>query len=242
MDNFLFPVSIAVTDQGVSCVKMSDAQKSFVIDFTKRVLGDFKMSGKRRIVFGITGPSGSGKSLLSVLVREIAKTINPEVDIEPVSIDAFHFTNDHLSGITVEGKSLKDAKGRYDTYDVPTIIDLLSAFNRGGAVCFPEYSRKLHEPIENVITVNERPTIIILEGLWLLRDEGGWRNVREQISKMFYLEDVAEESRAHTIARHVSGGRTPEDAERYYEESDAKNREMVLKTKTSADELLVWPK
>lgn len=242
MDNLFFPLNVVVTDQKVSCAEISDAQRSFVIDLTRRILGDFKLSGKRRIVFGIAGPSGSGKSLLSVLIREIGRTINPEVDIEPISIDAFHFTNDQLRSTTVEGKGLASVKGRYDTYDVSTIIDRLNAFNRGETVSFPEYSRKLHEPIEDVITVNERSTIIIFEGLWLLREDEGWRKVREQIEMTFYLDDVAEESRTHTVARHILGGRTPEDAGRHYEECDAKNRELVLQTKMQADEILVWPK
>jgi pantothenate kinase len=241
MEHIIFPDSVVVTDQTVDCTQMSAAKKSFALDFTERIIADFKDSGKTRISFGIAGPSGSGKSFLSVLAHELGKQIDPSVDIVPISIDAYHFPNTYLESTHKDGVSLKDVKGRYDTYDVEALVTSLEAYRDGARVQFPEYSRRLHEPVSNVISVSDHPTILLVEGLWLLRKEGGWGNVRPLLDKVFYIEDIAEESRTRTLKRHIAGGRSEQDARRQYESSDAKNREIVMLTKSTADEFLTWP-
>ena len=242
MNDIRFPKSVIVTDQPVDCTHMSKPKQAFVIEFTKNILDEFARSGAKRKIYGIVGPSGSGKTFLSILAKEIGHDINRHVDIAPVSIDAFHFSNQFLSSTKVGGKVLKDVKGRYDTYDIPALVKLLEEFRRGGAVRFPEYSRKTHEPIQDAIAVNDRPTILLLEGLWLLYDKAGWAEVNPLLDSTFYIDDVAEESRSYTLLRHMFGGKSDVEANRYYEESDAKNRDLVVQTKQLADEILRWPK
>ncbi len=242
MEEIEFPREVIVTEQVVDCTAMSAAKKAFVIDFTEGILREFKQGGKTRLCYGIAGPSGSGKSFLSVLAHEIGKQLVEGVDIVPISIDAFHFPNNYLESTVKNGITLKEIKGRFDTYDVEALVTALEDYHGGTRVQFPLYSRKLHEPVANAISVAENPTILLVEGLWLLRKEGGWGNVRVLLDKAFYIEDIAEDSRERTLLRHVVGGRTLDDAKRQYEESDAMNRELVIMTKDSADELLTWPK
>src|SRR3989344_3879481 len=166
-----FPSKIIVTDQIVNCAQFSDATKASVIDFTQHLLEDFQKNGMHRQIVGIAGPSGSGKSTLSVLVKEIGKEISSEVDIVPISIDAFHFSNEYLRATNADGKNLITVKGRFDTYDVPALIDHLGAFLRNESISFPEYSRTLHEARGNAVTITQRPTLLLLEGLWLLYGE-----------------------------------------------------------------------
>lgn len=242
MENIIFPSAVTVTDQTIDCTAMSMAKQQFIIDFTERAFAIYRESGKQRLCFGIAGPSGSGKSFLSVLVYELGKEIDPSIRIVPISIDAYHYPNTYLESTVKDGTSLKQVKGRYDTYDVEALVTALEEYRHGNRVQFPLYSRKLHEPIANAISVAEQPTLLLVEGLWLLRKEAGWGNVRPFLDKTFYIDDVAEDSRERTLSRHIMGGRSEEDAKRQYEQSDAKNRELVIATKDSADELLAWPK
>lgn len=241
MNNISFPNQITVTGQVIECANFSDATKVFVIDFTKRLIGEFRKQNEQRMVFGIAGPSGSGKSTLSVLVKEVAKEISSDIDIVPISIDAFHFSNEYLEKTFVDNVSLKQVKGRYDTYDVSALHADLAAFVGGRNVIFPEYSRMLHESQQNKIFINERPTILLIEGLWLLYGQSGWGSVAPLIDFVFYLDENEENSRKRTIVRHMSGGRTEEGAQKHYEESDALNRDVVLQTREQSDEIIVWP-
>jgi putative kinase len=243
MDDVKFPEQVTVTDQVVDCTAMSDTKKAFVVDFTRHIIAFFKERGLKRSTIGIAGPSGSGKSFLSVLAAEIGKQLTEDIDIVPVSIDAFHFPNNYLESTIKDGTTLKEVKGRYDTYDVPALISRLEEFKAGARVHFPIYSRVLHEPVADSIAItHDKPTLLIIEGLWLLYDKGGWGNVRPFLDKTYYIDDTEAESRERTLKRHMMGGRAPEDAEWHYEESDLKNRALVVRTKLIADGVLVWPK
>jgi pantothenate kinase len=243
VNEIIFPSEVTVTEQVVDCTQMSDDKRAFVIDFTRTILSEFKASGLSRVCYGIAGPSGSGKSFLSVLAREVGKQIDPTIDIVPISIDAFHFPNNYLESVEKDGVNLKSVKGRYDTYDVGDLLNHLERYKRegSGSIFFPEYSRKIHEPMPNIIKVEERPTILLLEGLWLLYDKAGWSKIEEILDKKFYIDDDAALSRERTLLRHKLGGRTDASAAKHYEESDLKNRELVMATRERADSMLTWP-
>ncbi len=249
----IFPDHIIVTEQEVDCTHLSGERKEFIINFTKRLIALYKEGGNARQIYAIAGPSGSGKSYLSVLAQEVGKQIDESVSIVPVSIDAYHFPNEYLSQTKAGGggeeeergeslRTLKDVKGRYDTYDVPALLRDLEEFKSGSAVRFPLYSRRLHEPIQGEIKVPEGPAIVLIEGLWLLYPGAEWKDLPALYDHSYFLDDTPEALRERTISRHEIGGRERGDAERMYDESDAKNRALVLETKTYADEQLFWPK
>jgi len=237
MDNILFPKEITVTGQQIDISHFSDKQKDFVINFTANLLTYYHELQKDRMVVGIAGPSGAGKSLLAALVKKLTQ----KVPIVPLSIDAFHFSNLQLEQRSDgDGITLKDRKGRYDTYDVGALEQKLKKFTSGENVAFPEYSRKLHEPILDATIVANGPCILIVEGLWLLYEDAGWQHIQQYLDRTYFLNDEPAKLRSHTIARHILGGRSPEDAERQYDASDAKNYELLIQTRTRADEELTW--
>lgn len=234
-----FPLKITVSDQEVDCTHFSDAQKEFAVSFTKEIL-QLATGKDGRVVYGICGPSGSGKSVLATLASEIAGQIGG-ITVSVVSIDAFHFPNTYLSTHNSGEKTLKDWKGRYDTYDVALLEAKLKDFSEGRAVSFPTYSRKSHDPIPNALVIQEGPHILIVEGLWLLYDRGGWESIRKYLSSVYFLDGEPERLRKWTESRHMLGGRSKEDAERQYNENDEVNHSLVLQTKNKTDRLLVWP-
>jgi pantothenate kinase len=232
-----FPNEIIVTGQQIDISHFSDNQKKFVADFITNLLKYYRQSGKERIVVGIAGPSGAGKSLLAALAKELSS----ETPVIPVSIDAFHFTNLQLENTKGgDGITLKDRKGRYDTYDVAALEQKLQKFTDGEKVTFPEYSRIQHEPISEVLIVPDGPCILLLEGLWLLYENSGWEQIHRYFAHTYFLDDAPAALRAHTILRHIHGGRSQIDAERHYDTSDVKNYQLLMQTKASADEQLTW--
>ncbi len=247
--NIEFPDHIIVTEQEIDCTHLSVERKEFVIRFTERLISNYKKEStgdgeQRRQIVSIVGPSGSGKSYLSILAETIGKQIDESVRIVPVSIDAYHFPNEYLSQTKAgeEEETLKDVKGRYDTYDVPALLRDLEDFKNGTSLRLPVYSRKLHEPMQGVIKVPEGPALMLIEGLWLLYGGTGWKDLPALYDHSYFLDDDAASLRAHTVKRHVEGGRERGEAEARYDEYDAENRTLVLKTKPRADEQLSWPK
>lgn len=236
-----FPKEATVTDQRIDISFFSDTQKNFVRNITESIISNYTQSKAVRQIVGIAGPSGAGKSLLSVLVQTLAKDHYPNIPIYAVSIDAFHFHNNRLRAHHADGKTLMELKGRYDTYDIQALEDKLNRFAALEALSFPTYSRKLHEPVDDAIIIEEGPGILIIEGLWLLYDDHGWENIRQYLSHTYFLSSGKNSLREHTIKRHIAGGRSEREAAEQYEQNDLKNAELVLKTISIADESLLWP-
>lgn len=236
-----FPKEVTVTDQCVDISNFSSFEKDFVVKIAKDIVDEYFQSGDSRRIVGIAGPSGAGKSLLSVLVQAVAKEHYPHIPIYPISIDAFHFHNDYLESHHAVGGTLKSVKGRNDTYDVAALEVMLKKFTDLEALSLPEYSRKLHEPISDVISIPEGPGILLIEGLWLLCEDYGWENIHHHLSRTYFLHDSKSTLREHTIKRHIAGGKSEREAAEQYDQNDRRNAELVMKTKNKADEELVWP-
>ena len=239
--NINFPLSVIVTEQEIDCTQLSQTKKDFVINFSTQLISSYKQKGSARQIYAIAGASGSGKSYLSILTEQISTQIDSSVKIIPISIDAFHFTNEYLLQHKLSKGTLKDVKGRFDTYDVDALRAHLEGFKSGDQISFPLYSRKLHEPIPDAISIPNGPAVLLVEGLWLLYQDAGWEKLRGQFERIYFLSDDMEALRTRTIGRHMLGGRSREEAEKHYNESDDKNRTSVLETKNSADEILTWP-
>ncbi len=237
LDNF--PTELIVTDQSIDLSSLTLEQKEFYISLLKEILSLYAKSNKKRITIGFAGPSGSGKSVLVEIIIRLYEMCSRSLDIVEVGIDAYSYTNDYLLSHTDGTESLKNHKGRYDTYDVKKLIDDLASFREGNSVSFPMYSRKIHNPIENYMKVeSESNSILLVEGLWLLSDEMEWGQVRPHLDFCYFIDADESYVKELTIKRHILGGRSEEDARNYYEHVDSKNFNLVVATKHKADKLL----
>ncbi len=228
-----FPTTVVVTEQEIDISQLSDAQKKYYCDLLEEIASIYESKNKPRVIIAIAGASGSGKSTTAAILREIARQVSLPCALVEVGIDAFHHFNEHLIS-----HSLKEHKGRYDTYDVTKLLWMLERFAAGENVAFPLYSRKLHDPIENAIKVTEPKTLLLIEGLWLLLNTHGWRDVQNLLDYSFFIESDIEKVKKHVVARSVRGGRTKEDATEYYDQKDAKNAELIAKVKYRAHKII----
>jgi len=234
----LFPASLLVTEQAIDISGFTDKQKTFYLNLFWKTVAVFNNSKKSRVIIGIAGPTGAGKSVVAVLFKELAKQASLPFAFDSITIDAYHFPNSFLYSHFSRGAPLKQVKGRFDTYDVPALIKDLQAFAAGESVSFPAYSRKLHEPVSNSILVQTKATLLIAEGLWLLSEVGGWDKVRPLLDYSYFIDSDKERTRQAVIKRHMTGGRTLQDAAEYYEAVDGKNSDLTLQTKHYANEVI----
>ena len=233
-----FPPTLTVTDQTIDISTFSPAQKRFYTDLFAEIVEFYRACQKPRVVVGIAGPTGAGKSVVAVLLKELARQVRLPFAIESVTIDAWHYPNAYLLSHFVAGEPLKKVKGRFDTYDPAGLVRDLEAFAAGRDVDFPVYSRKLHDPVPSAIPVRMPATLLLVEGLWLLHDGAGWEAVAPLLDFAYFIESDVERTKAPVVHRHMTGGRTLADATRHYEEVDARNSEHVLLTKGRADKVI----
>jgi|ERR1017187_2099990 pantothenate kinase len=234
----IFPTSLLVTDQKVDISEFSRRQKTFYLNLFWETVALYQSRNKPRVVVGIAGPTGAGKSVVAVLFKELAKQARLSFAFESITIDAYHYANSFLNSHFSEGEPLKKVKGRFDTYAVQKLASDVQRFCSGQKVAFPIYSRKLHDPVENGVVVEAKHSLLIVEGLWLLYDQGGWETIGSLLDFSFFIDSEKEKAKEPVIKRHMAGGRTFEDASRHYELVDGKNSDLVLTTKPRADRVI----
>jgi pantothenate kinase len=227
-----------VTEQTIDISSFSQKQKDYYLNLFWETIQVCSQAKKPRVIIGIAGPTGAGKSVVSVLLKELAKQASLPFAFETVTIDAYHFPNSYLLDHYSDGIPLKKVKGRFDTYDAAALIKGLKAFAAGQNIAFPAYSRKLHDPVPNSLSITRPATLLLVEGLWLLSDYGDWALVRTLLDFSYFIESDKERTRQAVIKRHMAGGRSLEDATRHYNEVDGCNSELTLQTRNRAGKII----
>lgn len=239
LSEITFPTSIEVTEQTVDISYLTDIQKQFYINLLHELIALYSSQSKKRMVVGFAGPSGSGKSSMVEIIRELSQMAELPFRIETLGIDAYTYSDNYLLSHFDGDIALKHFKGRSDTYNVEKLETDLSSFSLGKKVTLPTYSRKIHNPVENVIKIEEERTLLLVEGLWLLYDKNNWDSIFKKLDYSFFISANKDKVKELTIKRHISGGRSQVDALHYYETVDAKNYEEVLPTKEKANKVIL---
>lgn len=235
----IFPDRINVTEQDVDISSLGEEQKKFYITLFSAIISMYTAAHTPRFVLGIAGATGSGKSTVAALLAEFARQVELPFAVRTIGIDAFHFPGTYLSTHRgADGSVLQEWKGRFDTYDVPKLVRALDSFRSGDNVDLPAYSRKIHDPVEHALHIEEKNVLLIVEGLWLLYEGAGWRSVGDRLDRKVFIEADQSKVRHNVVERHVRGGRGREDAERYYDRVDRHDSELAERTKTNADLIL----
>lgn len=181
---------------------------------------------ERRVLLGITGPPGTGKSRLAA---GLAASLDLAV---VVPLDGFH-----LGQAVIAGTPLAQRKGAIDTFDVDGYVALLGRLRAddGTTVYAPAYTRELEEPIAASIVVPPAVRVVVTEGNYLLADEPAWRRVRELLDAVWYLDADDELRLPQLVARHERAGKSASDARRWAYGSDEVNAGLVRSTRDAAD-------
>ena len=128
---------------------------------------------------------------------------------------------------------MRDIKGAPETFDVDLLVDKIRAARSEGTD-WNIYDRKIHDVLPDYWSVED--DILLIEGNYLLLKEAGWTNVRVLADYSVFIEAEPYLLRERLINRKVAGGKSREEAEAFYNFSDGKNIERVLKNSARADE------
>jgi pantothenate kinase len=181
-----------------------------------------------RVLLGIAGAPGAGKSTLARILVDELRTLLGSDAAAYVPMDGFHLSNAQLDRL-----GLIDRKGSAPSFDVWGYLALLRRLRAQSAtepVYVPDYDRELHEPIAARHLVVPATRLVVTEGNYLATGEAGgpgWAEVREALDVLWFLATPDEVRDARLIARQRTGGRGARAARAWVEGNDRLNGGLV---------------
>lgn len=195
-------------------------------------------SGSSRVIVGVCGAPGAGKStLVGLLASELNRDARGAAVVVPM--DGFH-----LAASVIAADDRASRRGAPDTFDPDGYAALLRRLrdNTDDIVYAPEYRREIEDPVAGAIAVPSACPIMLTEGNYLLHPDPAWRRVRSQLDEVWFLEAPDEHLRVtRLIERHERFGKSPEHARRHVLGSDEANARLVSTHRDRADLVLRWP-
>ncbi|MFD1720586.1 nucleoside/nucleotide kinase family protein [Amnibacterium endophyticum] len=186
---------------------------------------------ERRVVLGICGSPGAGKTLLAERLVAGLNRRRPG-SAAHVPMDGFH-----LADSTLERLGRRERKGAPDTFDGWGYAALLERLGEGGEdpVYAPDFERDLEEPIAGSIEVPGTARVVVSEGNYLLLPDRPWSRARAAFSEVWFCVLPDELRMRRLVARHMRFGRNERDAAQWAEEVDGPNARLIEQFRHTAD-------
>jgi pantothenate kinase len=193
---------------------------------------ELQENAKSRVLIGIIGKPGAGKSTVTSKLKELL----PAQETKVLSQDGYHLSNAQLKEL---GRS--ERKGAPDTFDPRSFTELLKRISQDSQseIYFPIFHREIEESIaaEGVITPDTN--IVLVEGNYLLLDTHGWTGVASHLNEAWYLKIDDELRLKRLVARHIEYGKEPDFAHSWAHGTDEVNARLIETTSSRADAFLV---
>jgi pantothenate kinase len=184
-------------------------------------------SSQERFLLGIAGKPGSGKSTFTKSLVNGLKSS----EVALINMDGYHMSNEILLML-----DRRERKGAPDTFDVGDFAQLLRTVRSSQeTVFFPLFNRSIEASIPDGASIPAQARLIIIEGNYLLHDEGGWEEIAPLLDQSWFLDIDEWMRQSRLISRHIRYGKSPEAAREWALGSDEINAQLIERGRTRAD-------
>jgi len=185
-----------------------------------------------RVILGITGPPGAGKStLVELLLPRLRDALGPEA-VGHLPMDGFH-----LADVQLDRLGLRERKGAPDTFDVDGYVAALRRLHDepDRTLYVPGFERDLEQPVAAALAIPPSARLVVTEGNYLLLPDSSWERVRPLLAGAWYVDVADDVRRERLVRRHEQFGKTPDAARAWVADVDQPNAELVAATRDAAD-------
>jgi pantothenate kinase len=184
-----------------------------------------------RIIVGIAGAPGSGKSTMAAALAETLARRDGADRVALLPMDGFHLDNDVLSA-----RGLLHVKGAPETFDAQGFVALLERIRADdGAIRHPLFDRARDCTIPDAGCVAASVEIVVVEGNYLLLQQGAWASLKHLMDATIMLSVPLPELHRRLVARWIEHGLPPEAAVARAEQNDMANARTVTDNSAPAD-------
>ncbi|WP_439937080.1 nucleoside/nucleotide kinase family protein [Nocardia sp. N13] len=185
-----------------------------------------------RVILGITGPPGAGKSrLVELLLPRLRDALGPDA-VGHLPMDGFH-----LADVQLDRLGLRERKGAPDTFDVDGYVAALRRLHDepDRTLYVPGFERDLEQPVAAALAIPPSARLVVTEGNYLLLPDSSWERVRPLLAEAWYVDVADDVRRERLVRRHEQFGKTPDAARAWVADVDQPNAELVAATRDAAD-------
>jgi pantothenate kinase len=205
----------------------SDAAVQFL---TQRASAVAESAG-RRVLIGVAGGPGAGKSTIAAQVVDALNATAPG-SAALVPMDGFHMRHKKLEGLD----TVKD-KGAPHTFEGAAFAGYLGTLKVAtGPVSGPSYSRQIEDVVDDAFIVGAEAKILIVEGNYLLLANPPWDAVKPLLDLAVFIHLDREKVRARLMKRHAEAGLFTEERNReHIARVDLPNYDLIELSAPRAD-------
>ncbi|TQV95241.1 hypothetical protein V2A60_009713 [Cordyceps javanica] len=202
----------------------------------------------RRLLIGVAGIPGSGKTTLSKVItsrlneKAISHAPNSPAPAAFLPMDGFHYPRSYLSA-QADAAFYHARRGASFTFDASKFLDLMTKLRNAPLdkeIKVPSFDHAVKDPKEDDITIAPTQRIVVVEGNYVALDADVWRDAAALFDELWFIEVDFNQARERLAPRHVKAGivTSLEDGYKRADENDLVNGKEIIDHKLPIQEII----
>uniref|UniRef100_A0A914QK41 Phosphoribulokinase/uridine kinase domain-containing protein n=1 Tax=Panagrolaimus davidi TaxID=227884 RepID=A0A914QK41_9BILA len=206
-------------------------------ELTQKAINLMNESNGNRILIGIAGPPGSGKTTTA---KNVCDKLNQKQGAEiavVMPMDGFHFTRNELSKME-NPEYLFKRRGAPFTFNSKALLGKVKELKSSKTlVTAPSFDHSIKDPKENDTQIPSTIKIVILEGNYLLLKDPIWCEISKELNQKWLIIADWEIIKERLIQRHLNAGICSnfDEALKRANENDIPNGKYIIENSVKPD-------